>query len=59
MAEEIEKPGELTETQVLLQILEIAKREIAEGKSRPAEEVIERLRKKHGFCDDRNRSGDA
>jgi len=59
MAEEIEKPDEMTETQALLQILEIAEREIAEGKSRPAAEVFERLRNKHGFSDDgRNRTGD-
>jgi hypothetical protein len=60
MAEEIEKPDEMTETQALLQILELGKRQVAEGKVHPAEEVIERLRKKHGFSDGgRKGSGDA
>ncbi len=60
MAKAIEKPGESSETQALLQILEIAEREIAEGKSRPAKEVLERLRKKHSFSDGgRNQSGEA
>jgi hypothetical protein len=51
MAEEIEKLAELTETQALLRILELGKRQVAEGKARPAKEVIERLRKKHGVSD--------
>jgi hypothetical protein len=60
MAEEIEKPDEMTETQALLKILELGKRQVAEGKARPAKEVIERLRKKHGFSEgSRNRSGGA
>jgi hypothetical protein len=49
MANEMEKIDELTETEALLKILELGKRQVAEGKVHPAEEVIERLRKKHGF----------
>lgn len=60
MANEMEKIDELTETEALLKILELGKRQVAEGKVHPAEEVIERLRKKHGFSEgSRNRSGGA
>jgi hypothetical protein len=58
MATEIEKLDELTETEALLQILELGKRQVAEGKVHPTEEVIERLRKKHGVGD-REQRGDA
>lgn len=60
MAEEIDKLDELTETEALLKILELGKRQVAEGKVHPAEEVFERLRKKYGFSDGRrNRSDQA
>lgn len=53
MTEEIEKLDELTDAEALLKILELGKRQVAEGKVHPAEEVFERLRKKHGFSDGR------
>ncbi len=51
MAEEIEKLDELTDAEALLKILELGKRQVAESKVHPAEEVFERLRRKHGFGD--------
>ena len=59
MAKEIGKHDELTETEALLKILELANRQVAEGKVHPAEEVFQRLRKKHGFGEaGRERCGD-
>jgi prevent-host-death family protein len=49
VVQDIESYEQTQETLALLKILAIGKRQVEEGKARPASEVFERLRKKHGF----------
>lgn len=49
VVQDIESYEQTQETLALLKILALGKRQVEEGKARPASEVFERLRKKHGF----------